>query len=149
MTARRGRRATAIGFTGVKSGAGVRMSGRRIVIFLISLGDGMNDFEKWFTEQDFYTNMRFIHGDKIFDKDGDVYRVLPVQMAYQGWSSQRQRSKDEFIAITQEWHKKGYEAGQKDLREACFHFETSMFHRGTAQCFKCGAMVDRDRNIID
>ena len=110
---------------------------------------GMSDFERWFEDQDFYTNMRFIHGDKLFDKDGDIYRVLPVQMTYQGWSSQRQRSKDEFIAITQEWHKKGYEAGQKDLREACFHFETSMFHKGTAQCFKCGAMVDRDRNIID
>ena len=149
MTARRGRTSKVTGSSGVKSGAGVRMSGRRIVIFLISLGDGMNDFEKWFTEQDFYTNMRFIHGDKLFDKDGDIYRVLPVQMTYQGWSSQRQRSKDEFVAITQEWHKKGYEAGQKDLREACFHFETSMFHRGTAQCFKCGAMVDRDRNIID
>ena len=109
----------------------------------------MSEFEKWFKDQDFYTNMRFIHGDKLFDKDGDIYRVLPVQMTYQGWSSQRQRSKDEFIALTQEWHKKGYGAGQKDLREACFHFETSMFHRGTAQCFKCGAMVDRDRNIID
>ena len=67
----------------------------------------MSDFEKWFVAQDFYTNMRFIHGDKLFDKDGDIYRVLPVQMTYQGWSSQRQRSKDEFIAITQEWHKKG------------------------------------------
>ena len=71
----------------------------------------MSDFEKWFEDQDFYTNMRFIHGDKLFDKDGDVYRVLPVQMTYQGWSSQCQRSKDEFIAITQEWHK-------KDMRQA-------------------------------
>ena len=62
----------------------------------------MGDFEKWFKDQDFYTNMRFIHGDKLFDKDGDVYRILPVQMTYQGWSSQRQRSKDEFVALTQE-----------------------------------------------
>jgi len=44
----------------------------------------MSDFEKWFVAQDFYTNMRFIHGDKLFDKDGDIYRVLPVQMTYQG-----------------------------------------------------------------
>lgn len=42
-------------------------------------------FEVWFEDQDFYTNMRFIHGDKLFDRDGDVYRVLLVQMAYQAW----------------------------------------------------------------
>lgn len=75
----------------------------------------MSDFEKWFEDQDFYTNMRFIHGDKLFDKDGDVYRVLPVQMVYQGWSSQRQRSKDEFVALTQEWHTKGWNARQGEI----------------------------------
>lgn len=75
----------------------------------------MSDFEKWFEDQDFYTNMRFIHGDKLFDKDGDVYRVLPVQMSYQGWSSQRQRSKDEFVALTQEWHTKGWNARQGEI----------------------------------
>lgn len=75
----------------------------------------MSDFEKWFKDQDFYTNMRFIHGDKLFDKDGDVYRVLPVQMTYQGWSSQRQRSKDEFVEITQEWHTKGWNARQGEI----------------------------------
>lgn len=77
----------------------------------------MSDFEKWFKDQDFYTNMRFIHGDKLFDKDGDVYRVLPVQMTYQGWSSQRQRSKDEFVALTQEWHTKGWNARQGEIDE--------------------------------
>ena len=75
----------------------------------------MSDFEKWFEDQDFYTNMRFIHGDKLFDKDGDVYRVLPVQMVYQGWSTQRQRSKDEFVALTQEWHSKGWNARQGEI----------------------------------
>lgn len=77
----------------------------------------MSDFEKWFEDQDFYTNMRFIHGDKLFDKDGDVYRVLPVQMSYQGWSSQRQRSKDEFVELTQEWHTKGWNARQGEIDE--------------------------------
>lgn len=76
---------------------------------------GMSDFEKWFKDQDFYTNMRFIHGDKLFDKDGDVYRVLPVQMTYQGWSTQRQRSKDEFVELTQEWHTKGWNARQGEI----------------------------------
>ena len=75
----------------------------------------MSDFEKWFKDQDFYTNMRFIHGDKLFDKDGDFYRVLPVQMTYQGWNTQRQRSKDEFVAITQEWHTKGWNARQGEI----------------------------------
>ncbi|MDR6628337.1 hypothetical protein J2X86_000325 [Acinetobacter lwoffii] len=77
----------------------------------------MSDFEKWFEDQDFYTNMRFIHGDKLFDKDGDVYRVLPVQMTYQGWNTQRQRSKDEFVALTQEWHTKGWNARQGEIDE--------------------------------
>jgi len=77
----------------------------------------MSDFEKWFEDQDFYTNMRFIHGDKLFDKDGDVYRVLPVQMVYQGWNTQRQRSKDEFVALTQEWHTKGWNARQGEIDE--------------------------------
>lgn len=45
----------------------------------------MSDFEKWFEGQDFYTNMRFIHGDKLFDKDDGAYRVLPVQMTYLAW----------------------------------------------------------------
>ena len=75
----------------------------------------MSDFEKWFKDQDFYTNMRFIHGDKLFDKDGDVYRVLPVQMTYQGWNTQRQRSKDEFVELTQEWHTKGWNARQGEI----------------------------------
>ena len=72
-------------------------------------------FEVWFEDQEFYANMRFIHGDKLFDKDGDVYRVLPVQMTYQGWNTQRQRSKDEFVAITQEWHTKGWNARQGEI----------------------------------
>lgn len=77
----------------------------------------MSDFEKWFKDQDFYANMRFIHGDKLFDKDGDVYRVLPVQMTYQGWNTQRQRSKDEFVELTQEWHTKGWNARQGEIDE--------------------------------
>lgn len=75
----------------------------------------MSDFEKWFKDQDFYTNMRFIHGDKLFDKDGDVYRILPVQMTYQGWNTQRQRSKDEFVELTREWHTKGWNARQGEI----------------------------------
>lgn len=85
----------------------------------------MSDFEKWFEDQDFYTNMRFIHGDKLFDKDGDVYRVLPVQMTYQGWNTQRQRSKDEFVALTQEWHTKGWNARQGEIEKLEIELSTT------------------------
>ena len=75
----------------------------------------MSDFEKWFAAQDFYTNMRFIHGDALFHKDSDVYRILPVQMTYLAWSEQRQRTKDKFVSITQEWHTKGWDARQEEV----------------------------------
>ena len=75
----------------------------------------MNDFEKWFTEQDFYTNMRFIHGDGLFAKDGDVYRVLPVHMTYQAWQTARYKSKDDHCVLTQEWHSKGWDARQDEV----------------------------------
>lgn len=49
----------------------------------------MDKFEEWFASQDFYTNMRFIHGDGLFIKDGEVYRVLPAQMAWEAWQSRQ------------------------------------------------------------
>lgn len=42
-------------------------------------------FEEWFQEQYFYTNMRYKYGDALFFKDGDMYRLLVVQMAYMAW----------------------------------------------------------------
>ena len=60
MTARRGRRATAIGFTGVSCGDGFSMLGRRIVIFLISLGDGMNELELFLAGERTRDMQRFI-----------------------------------------------------------------------------------------
>jgi len=107
----------------------------------------MSDFEKWFEDQDFYTNMRFIHGDKLFDKDGDVYRVLPVQMTYQGWSSQRQRSKDEFVAITQEWHTKGWNTRQgeiDDLKAQLNNMEACYIEK-KKQVEACSALVGQWR----
>lgn len=59
-------------------------------------------FEQWFQDQDFYINMRFIHGDGLFIKDGGVYRVLPVQMAFEAWQSQQAEveEKDKQIETT-------------------------------------------------
>lgn len=49
----------------------------------------MSDFEKWFVDQDFYTNMRFIYGENLFHKDLGVYRILPVQMTFKAWEGQK------------------------------------------------------------
>lgn len=57
----------------------------------------MDKFEEWFASQNFYANMRFIHGEGLFIKDGEVYRVLPVQMSWKSWQSRQ----SEFDAITE------------------------------------------------
>ncbi|MFW1807611.1 hypothetical protein ACG9Z8_06435 [Acinetobacter ursingii] len=49
----------------------------------------MDNFEEWFQSQDFYTNLRFIHGDALFLKDGGVYRVLTVRIASEAWQEQQ------------------------------------------------------------
>lgn len=42
-------------------------------------------FKAWFESRDFHMNLVFIHGDRLFDRDGDVYRVLPVRIAYEAY----------------------------------------------------------------
>ncbi len=43
-------------------------------------------FEAWFTQQYFYLQLKYIHGDRLFDFDGGVgYRNLTVQIAYVCW----------------------------------------------------------------
>lgn len=39
-------------------------------------------FENWLKQQDCYTNLRFSHGNALFFRDGNVYRILVVQLAY-------------------------------------------------------------------
>ena len=74
----------------------------------------MDKFEQWFINQDFYTNMRF---DALFIKDGDVYRVLPVQMAWVAW-----RSRQAEIDRLEEWNSnqarsiKTYQDEDEDLK---------------------------------
>ena len=76
----------------------------------------MSEFEKWFKDQDFYTNMRFIHGDKLFDKDGDVYRVLLVHIAFESWFASACESIDHIYRLQRpknairSYHEKGYTA---------------------------------------
>lgn len=47
------------------------------------------EFQQWFESQDFYTSMRLTHGDRLFDKDWDIYRVLPVQMTWMAWGGKQ------------------------------------------------------------
>lgn len=75
----------------------------------------MSEFDTWFEDQDFYANMRYIHGDRLFLKDGDVYRVLPVQMVYVSFNHSKRKTKDEYIALTQAWHTKGWDARQGEV----------------------------------
>ena len=49
----------------------------------------MINFEQWFRQQDFYTNMMFIYGNRLFDHDGDFYRLLTVHIAYQAWQDRQ------------------------------------------------------------
>lgn len=42
-------------------------------------------FQKWFSEQDFYSNLRFIYGVSLFTRDFDAYRILPVQMTFSAY----------------------------------------------------------------
>lgn len=121
------------------------------------------NFEEWFKAQDFYTNMRFSHGDRLFDKDGDVYRVLPVQMAHAAY---KERPKPELGAPFDfnllDFYKekikeleKNAEINSKYKSEQpvsisfdlaigkckCIHFSTTMFDNGKATCFDCGEVV--------
>lgn len=61
----------------------------------------MNKFKEWFASQDFYTNMRFVHGDALFDKDGDFFRILAVQIAWEAWQS-RQAELDQQKLLTRD-----------------------------------------------
>lgn len=81
-------------------------------------------FEVWFEDQDFYTNMRFIHGDKLFDKDGGAYRVLPVQMTYLAWLVGRAGIKemDEVIKL-QDADLRKYEKRVEGLKEQLNNME--------------------------
>ena len=50
---------------------------------VIQLVDRTEEFEAFFTAQPFFKNLRFIHGDKLFDFDKGIgYRNLTVQVGY-------------------------------------------------------------------
>lgn len=58
-------------------------------------------FQKWFTEQDFYKNLRYQEGNRLFLRDGDVYRYLPVHMTFVAWSEKKKRIDEALIRINE------------------------------------------------
>ena len=54
-----------------------------VCVLIIPLVDRTEEFEAFFTAQPFFRNLRFIHGDKLFDFDKGIgYRNLTVQVGY-------------------------------------------------------------------
>ncbi|MCE6007467.1 hypothetical protein [Acinetobacter soli] len=54
---------------------------------------GHEQFIVWFKAQNFYTNLAFAHGDRLFDfeQSENTFRVLAVQTAWCVWQKQQKR----------------------------------------------------------
>lgn len=54
---------------------------------------GHEQFIVWFKAQNFYTNLAFAHGDRLFDfeQSENTFRVLAVQTAWCVWQEQQKR----------------------------------------------------------
>lgn len=79
----------------------------------------MDKFKEWFVSQYFYSNMRFVHGDALFDKDGDFFRILAVQIAWEAWQSRQSEFDSMTEALlnqTQLLAKQKVEVDEKDKR---------------------------------
>lgn len=73
----------------------------------------MTDFEKWLRTTPEYKNLLIQHGERLFIMRDGEYEILTVRLAQRAWSNSRQRSKDEYIALTKEWHTRGFEAAKQ------------------------------------
>lgn len=49
------------------------------------LGKTHANFQEWFKAKDFYMTLIFQHGDRLFDRDGDRYRIITVHIAFEAW----------------------------------------------------------------
>lgn len=61
-------------------------------------------FQKWFMEQEFYKNLRYQEGNRLFLRDGDVYRYLPVHMTFVTWSENQK-----WVNELERWNKNQYD----------------------------------------
>ena len=91
------------------------------------------NFEKWLQTTPEYKTLVFKHGERLFVMRDGEYEILTVRLAQRALSDSHQRSKDEYIELTQEWFSKGIESILK-----CDHVvESSVFSR-IQKCSKCG-----------
>ncbi|WP_288400252.1 hypothetical protein [uncultured Acinetobacter sp.] len=44
------------------------------------------DFELWIKSTSHYPKLMLIHGERLFIKDGDQYKILAIQLAYEAWT---------------------------------------------------------------
>lgn len=93
----------------------------------------MTDFEKWLQTTPEYKTLVFQHGERLLIQRDGEYVILPVRLAYMAWISSRQRNKDKYIAITQDWYTKG----RNSILECDHVIERTVFSR-TQRCSKCG-----------
>lgn len=103
----------------------------------------MSEFEKWFMDQEFYTNMRFIHGDALFTKDDDVYRVLPVLIAFESWFASACTSIDHIHRLQHEKAKQQSEIDQLKAEKEKLEIELTR----TKQVLN--NVIDMERNKVD
>lgn len=45
----------------------------------------MSEFEQWVKSTSHYPKLMLIHGERLFIKDGDQYKILAIQWAYEAW----------------------------------------------------------------
>lgn len=46
----------------------------------------IKDFEQWVKSTSHYPKLMLIHGERLFIKDGDQYKILAIQLAYEAWA---------------------------------------------------------------
>jgi len=47
---------------------------------------GMDDFINWVKQSPQYPTLIFIHGERLFIRENDVFKVLAVQLAYEAYT---------------------------------------------------------------
>lgn len=45
----------------------------------------MSEFEQWVKSTSHYPKLMLIHGERLFIKEDDQYKILAIQLAYEAW----------------------------------------------------------------
>ena len=57
--------------------------------YQIELLDYNSYFEVWIKSTSHYPKLMLIHGERLFIKDGDQYKILAIQLAYEAFHANR------------------------------------------------------------